>query len=316
MSVSCLALFEAHVYPSAITIQRQAMESQSAHRFLLNAGQRGVWTSPVSLRASDFFRAFVATLPANHRLPFLCELTRVSLSAVVSRPGLLTLAACLAAASAPPLAVPNPSSSTPPPRNPLSVPAGASPVAEQLQTEEALDRLRAVVNESRRFHNPGYRQAVCEKALGAAAAVAKPPGFTISALAKLVAAFPDGLLAPNGTDALRDCWLFWFRSFVLAGLSSFVLFWVRPFTADSNPFFGTGFRSLERVLLWRLGSRVRAVITTEAIELFCVPRTCLSSIMPEARTLLVASFSRIFLFRGNVLFILGLVRTDLTDCAL
>ncbi|GAQ91336.1 hypothetical protein KFL_007680030 [Klebsormidium nitens] len=166
-------------------------------------GSRGVWASPITLRASDFFLSFVSALPAPHRLPFLCELTRVSLAGVVSRPGLLTLASCLVAASEP-LAVSNPKRSSSAPENPLVVPADAP---EQLQTEEALDRLRAVVQESRRFHNPGFRLAVCGKALEAAAGAAKPPGFTISALAKLLAAFPDDLLSPKG--ALRDDFVTW-----------------------------------------------------------------------------------------------------------
>lgn len=177
-------------------VVKKSFSFLSAH-----AGSRGVWSSPVSLRAFDFFRAFVAALPAPDRLPFLCELTRVSLSGVVSRPGLLTLASCLAAASdALAASKSKPSSSAL--QNPLDVPAEGPPSPDQLQTEEALDRLRAVVQETRRFHNPGFRLAVCGKALEAAAGIAKPPGFTVGALAKLVAAFPDDLLCPKGGDAL------------------------------------------------------------------------------------------------------------------
>jgi hypothetical protein len=70
--------------------------------------------------------------------------------------------------------------------------------------EDMLDRVRALAEETRRFHNPAYRNTVCEKALGAAAGVAKPPGFGVAALAKMLAAFPAELLRPKGEQA-KNC---------------------------------------------------------------------------------------------------------------
>ncbi|CAO2837876.1 unnamed protein product [Amaranthus hypochondriacus] len=173
-------------------------------------GIKGVYSSKTIEGASKFFHQYCSFLVGREQILFLCKLTSVARQHTLGRAGLMSLSACIFAASDSfkfSVAEGHVEGAVCARQcmNTLTDMNGLQSPKSQICADKAelIDNLRYLVENSKQHFNPNYRLRVCENVMEAAVSLVCVDELSLETLLHFIAAFPRESTDSGGTLRIK-----------------------------------------------------------------------------------------------------------------